>query len=322
MVDNPILDAVFHSWRMSVITTASRLELFSQLEDGSMDAERLALETGCVPPLLKALLDACVAMGLLCREGDRYRNSHLSSAHLVKGRPLYVGHILEIQSRGAPRWGRLLHMVTTGESPEGPDELGEQHPIFTRAMNDLGMHHEAAALAAAVDLSACRSLVDLGCGSGLYSISLCRRFPQLSATLVDREQVLPTTNEMVVSSGLADRIRVRAGDMETDPIGEGVDVVLLSDSFYYDAATARRLLRSVHAALHEGGTAIIRGYYPDPGASEPLFGAIFRLNLLLFDPERTPPSLDDIKAWLGEAGFRSIRAFALTEKSSCVLAEK
>jgi SAM-dependent methyltransferase len=322
MVENPILDAVFHSWRMSVITTASRLELFSRLEDGSMEAERLALETGCVPRLLEALLDACAAMGLLCREGDRYRNSHLSSAYLVKGRPLYVGHILEIQSRGAPRWGRLLHMMTTGESPEGPDEFGEQHPVFTRAMNDLGMHGEASALAAAVDLSACRSLVDLGCGSGLYSISLCRRFPQLTATLVDREPVLPTTNEMVASSGLADRIRVRAGDMETDPIGEGVDAVLLSDSLYYDAATAKRLLRSVFAALTEDGTIIIRGYYPDPGASEPLFGAIFRLNLLLFDPERTPPSLDDIKGWLDEAGFRNVRAFALTEKSSCVLAEK
>jgi SAM-dependent methyltransferase len=322
MVDNPILDAVFHSWRMSVITTASRLELFSRIEEGSMDAERLARETGCVPHLLKALLDACVAMGLLCREGERYRNSHLSSAHLVNGRPFYVGHILEIQARGAQRWGQLLHMLTTGESPDGPDELGEQHPVFTRAMNDLGMLSEASALVDALDLSACRSLVDLGCGSGLYSISLCRRFPQLTATLVDREQVLSTTNDMVRSSGLADRIRVRAGDMETDPIGKGVDAVLLSDSFYYDEATAKRILRSVLAALNKGGTVIIRGYYPDPGASEPLFGAIFRLNLLLFDPERTPPSLGDITGWLDEEGFRNVRAFALTEKSTCVLAKK
>jgi SAM-dependent methyltransferase len=320
MIDNPVLDAVFHSWRLSVITTASRLELFSRLEGGSMDAERLADETGCVPQLLGALLDACVAMGVLCREGDRYRNSHLSSAHLVEWRPLYVGHILEIQARGTPRWGRLLQMVTTGQPQEGPDELGEQHPVFTRAMNDLGMLDEASALAAAVDLSACRSLVDLGCGSGLYSINLCRRFPQLTATLVDREQVLPTTNEMIVASGLADRIRVRAGDMETDPIGEGVDAVLLSDSLYYDAATAKRILRSVRTALNAGGNVIIRGYYSDPGASEPVFGAIFRLNLLLFDPDRTPPNLGDITSWLEEVGFHGVQAFALTEKSTCILA--
>ncbi len=322
MIENPILDTVFHFWRMSVITTASRLELFSRLEAGGMSAPHLARDTGCVPHLLEALLDACVAMGLLRREGEFYRNSHLGSAHLVKGRPLYVGHILEIQARGALRWGQLLHMVTTGESPEGPDELGEQSPVFTMAMNDLGMANEASALAAAVDLSGCRSLVDLGCGSGLYSITLCRRFPQLTATLVDLEQVLPTTNEMVASSGLADRIRIRAGDMETDPIGEGVDAVLLSDSFYYEETTSKRILHSMLAALNEGGTVIIRGYYMDPGGSEPLFGAIFRLNLLLFDTNRTPPSLGDIKGWLEEVGFRDIRAFALTEKSTCVLARK
>jgi SAM-dependent methyltransferase len=322
MIDNPILAAVFQPWRMSVITTACRLRLFSRLDDGSMDVEQLAREAGCVPHLLEALLDACVAMGLLGREDGRYRNTHLSSAHLVEGRPLYVGHILEIQARGASRWGRLLHLVTTGQTQEGPDELGEQHPVFTRAMNDLGMLNEASALASTVDLSGCRSLVDLGCGSGIYSITLCRRFPQLTATLVDREQVLPTTNELVASSGVADRIHVRAGDMETDPIGEGVDAVLLSDSFYYEGATAKRILRSVLGALDTGGTVIIRGYYPDPGASEPLFGAIFRLNLLLFDPQRTPPGLREIKGWLDELGFRNVHAFALTEKSTCVLARK
>jgi SAM-dependent methyltransferase len=322
MVDNLILDAVFDSWRMSVITTASRLGLFSRLEGGGMNAEQLARETGSVPHLLEALLDACVAMGLLRREGESYRNSHLSSAHLVKGRPLYVGHILEIQARGVLRWGQLLHTVTTGETPTGLDELGEQHPTFTRAMNDLGMVNEASALAAAVDLSGCRRLVDLGCGSGLYSINLCRHFPQLTATLVDREEVLPTTNELVASSGLADRIETRVGDMDADPIGEGVDAVLLSDSLYDDEALAKRILRSVLAALNEGGTVIIRGYYADPGASEPLFGAIFRLNLLLFDPDRTPPSLGNIKRWLGEVGFRDVHAFALTEKSTCVLGKK
>ena len=41
MVDKPIPDAVFHSWRMGVITTASRLGLFTRLEDGGMNEDRL-----------------------------------------------------------------------------------------------------------------------------------------------------------------------------------------------------------------------------------------------------------------------------------------
>ena len=174
MIDEARLDAVFHSWRMSVITTASRLALFSRLEGGGMSAQQLAGQTGCVPHLLEALLDACSAMGLLCREGDRYRNSHLSSAHLVEGRPLYVGHILEVQARDALRWGKLLHLVTTGKPPEGSDELGEQHPVFTRAMNDLGMVNEASALAAAVDLLDDRDAV------GRFDFELIKRGQQIA----------------------------------------------------------------------------------------------------------------------------------------------
>ncbi len=322
MVGNPILDAVFHSWRMSVVTTASRLEIFSHLEGGGLDAAVLARKTHSVPHLLEALLDAGVAMGLLVREGNAYRNSHISSAYLVPERPLYVGHILEIQSRGAARWNQLQHMVTTGEAPEGEGELGEQHATFTRAMNDLGMLGEASALASAVDLSGCKTLVELGCGSGLYSITLCQHNPKLEATLVDLEPVLPTTKQFISKSGVSDRIRTREGNLVTDTIGENIDAVLFSDSLYYDEDKTLGILKTAHKALAPGGQIILRGYYADPGGSETLFGAVFKLNLLFFDPNRKAPNVNDLKAWLGQAGFKKPQAIPITEQSVCLVGTK
>ncbi len=320
-MSNPILDAVFHTWRFSVIATASRLGVFSRLDGRRLSAGELASDLDCVPRLLEALLDACVAMGLLGREGGRYSNSHLSEAYLVAGRPLYLGHILEVQARGAARWDRLQDLVKTGEPPAVSGEVGEQDPVFTMAMNDLGAQGEASALAAAVDLSDCKTLLDLGCGSGLYAITLCRHYPRLAATLIDREPVLPTTERLVAASGLADRIHVRAGDMEAGGFRGEFDAVLLSDTLYYDAAISKRVLRSARTALKSGGTLVIRGYYPDPEASES-FGAIFRLNLLLFDPDRMPPTAADLAEWLVEAGFREVRRFALSERSTCLVAAR
>jgi SAM-dependent methyltransferase len=320
--DNPVLDAVFHSWRFHVIATACRLGVFSRIEENGMDSERLARDTQCVPRLLEALLDACVATGLLHREGRRYVNSHLSSAYLVEGRPLYLGHILEVQARGTARWDRLLEFVRTGEALSVPGEVGEHDQLFTMAMNDLGANGEAEALAGAVNLSSCRTLLDVGCGSGLYAIALCRRFPRLAATLIDREEVLRTTASLVAASGLADRIGMRAGDMTACEFGDDVDAVLLSDSLYHDPDAASRILRAAHAALSPAGIAILRGYYPDPGASESPFGAVFRLNLLLFDPDRRPPTAEEISGLLAGAGFRDIRRFALTERSTCFLGTK
>jgi len=322
VADNPILDAVFHAWRLSVITTACRLGVFTRLEGDRLSAEQLARELSCVPHLLEAVLDACAALGLLRRQDGHYTNRHLSSAYLVEGRPLYLGHILEVQARGAARWQQLLDVVRTGEPPAVPGEAGEQDAIFTLAMNDLGAHNEAAALAEAVDLRECSTLLDVGCGSGLYGITLCRHNPHLTATLIDRAPVLHTTEKMIAASGVGDRIRTRVGDMTGDDFGQDVDAILLSDALYQDAAVCKRILRSVHTALRPGGTVVVRGYYPDPGDSEPLFGAIFRLNLLLFEPQRTPPTANDIAQHLAHVGFVAVRRFALTERSLCFVGTK
>jgi SAM-dependent methyltransferase len=317
MSANPVLDAVFGRWRASVITTACRLGVFSLLERGPSSAETLARDLGCVPRLLEALLDACVGVGLLRREGRSYANTELSRTCLVESNPQYLGHILEVQAREAARWAHLLELVRTGEAPRVRDDVSEQDPLFTLAMNDLGAQGEAEALAAAVDLSRCRTLVDLGCGSGVYAVALCRRNPGLTATLVDREEVLRTTGRLVAATDVAPRIQLRAGDMTTALPITSVDAVLLSDSLYYDEPISQRVLRSVHAALNPGGTLVIRGYYPDPGHSEAPFGAAFRLNLLLFDPERSPPTIRDLAAQMAQTGFREIRWFALTERSTC-----
>jgi len=322
MSPNPILDAIFAPWHISVVTTACRLKVFSRLDGRRLSAGELAHETGCVPRLLEALLDACVAMGLLRYENGAYANTHLSSAHLVEGRPLYVGNILEVQAGDAALWGRLLDVVRTGEAPLECSGAGEQEAVFTLAMNDLGVLGEAEALAAAVDLSDRETLLDVGCGSGIYAIAFCRRHPRLHAILIDREQVLRTTARFVAASGLADRIRMSSGDMTKGMGDEKADVVLLSDSLYFDRATSIRTLQLAYATLNPGGTVVIRGYYSDTGGSGSLFGSLFRLNLLVFDPSRTPPTAPDVLAYLGEVGFKGSSRLALTERSTCFVGTK
>ncbi len=109
-------------------------------------------------------------------------------------------------------------------------DIGERR--FTLAMHALGLLGEAAALEEAVDLTGRRDLIDVGCGSGVYSIHLCRRYPELRATLLDRPAVLEVAEEIVAASGVAERIALRPGDMLSDSYGEGRDVVLLSDVLY------------------------------------------------------------------------------------------
>jgi 3-hydroxy-5-methyl-1-naphthoate 3-O-methyltransferase len=71
---------------------ASELDLFTPLSNGAMSAEDVARACGTQPEPTRMLLDACAAEGLLTRAGDRFANTPIADAYLVKGRPAYIAH--------------------------------------------------------------------------------------------------------------------------------------------------------------------------------------------------------------------------------------
>jgi SAM-dependent methyltransferase len=323
MQSNPILDVVFSPWSMQVVFAASRLTIFTLLHGRPMTASELTKHLEADGKLLPALLDVLVAMGLLHRDEEGYVNSHLSESYLVEGKPLYVGDIITVQALESGTWQRLYDTVTRqSDAAEAPSSPQADPRLFTLAMNNIAMQGEAAALAAAVDLSGCRTLLDVGCGSGSYSATLCLRNPELRATLLDLPEVLETTREVTRSYGLGDRLELKPADMTRDAYGENFDAVLLSDVLYQNKATCLAVLRSAYAALAAGGRLIIRGYYSDPGGTESLFGALFVVHLLLSDSSREPLSLGVLESWVSEVGFKDVEVFALTERSTCLIAAK
>ena len=323
MFGNPVLDLAFAPWAANVLFAANRLRVFSLLAEGGLGVEELAERTGAAARLLTGLLDACVAMGLLRLHDDRYINSHIAEAYLVEGRPRYLGDIIEVMSVEARNFEGLYDLVVSGTGTSGrtTERTIDDHR-FTMAMNNLGMLGEAEALAAAVDLSGCKKMADIGCGSGVYSIALCRKYGDLHATLLDRDKVLETTRKLVGESDVRDRIRTVPSDITEDSYGECLDLVLLSDVLYQEESICRNILRSAYAALREGGTLLVRGYFADPEGSQPLFGSLFTLVQLLDDPNRQTISVPLLRRWVEQAGFGNVKTSALTERSSCLIAQR
>lgn len=320
--DNP-LDMIFAPYSIYVLFAANRLKIFTLLAKRKMTADEIAESTGARSRLLEVLLDVCVALGLLRRQDDRYENSHLSDAYLVEGRPLYLGDIIEVQSIEAGNWERLYDLILGSGTGDGGGAAREPSPeLFTRAMNNLGMLGEAAALANLVDLTGCRTMVDVGCGSGLYSITLCRHYPDLQAVLLDREEVLAVADRFIKKSSLQNRLSIRSVDILKDPFGTNVDVVLLSDVLYQDKSTCIQILQSAHDALAPNGLLIVRGYFSDPKASQPVFGTFFALGRLLFGENRDIISIPKLHSWIEKVGYKITASQALTERSTCIQARK
>jgi 2-polyprenyl-3-methyl-5-hydroxy-6-metoxy-1,4-benzoquinol methylase/DNA-binding transcriptional ArsR family regulator len=327
MFGNQILDMAFGPWAADTLYCAVRLKIFTLLADKNMTAEELAEKTGTVPRLLTALLDACTGLGLLRKKGGVYMNWSLSAVHLVEGEPHYLGDIIDVMSVETPKWTGLYDALTGKE--KGPGKTAEtKREIpphrFTMAMNNLAMLGDAKDLADVAPLSNARKMVDVGCGSGIYSIMLCRRYPNLHAELLDKKDVLETTKTIIEKNHLQQRMTTREADITKDSYGENLDAVLLSDVLYQTESVCLTILGSAYAALAPGGTLIVRGYYIESEDGGPIsaFAPLFNLHQLLDDLDREMISVPLLCRWIEETGFKITKRCSLTERSYCVLAQR
>ena len=306
-------------WTTMVVFTAVRLNLFTVIGDKSLTGNEIAVKTDSDSAKLEPWLRICTAMGLLKIQGNRYRNSAFSLEHLVEGSAAYVGDLLKLQSREWIRWTDLPAIVRGGKTM--PDSPEDRHRTFIRAMNNLANLGESEALAAAVDLSDCTRLVDVGGGSGSYSIRLCQKYPDLQVILLDRKETLQVTRDYVLKASLQSRISLREADIEKDSYPGDADAVLLSDVIY-DVHLIQPLLQRVHKCLHSGGKLIIRGYYADPEGKDTLFGRLFVLQELVFDPAQEVLTLPVLRQRVQEGGFQIVQVRQLTERSQLLIACK
>ncbi len=167
----------------------------------------------------------------------------------------------------------------------------------------------AGRLAALLDGSEARSLLDLGGGPGTFSIAIARRFPHLRAVLCDRdEEALRLASSGIRAAGLADRIRILKADFLTDDIGSDYDIVLLSSVLCTCSEQQNRLLlQKVKRALNPGGRILIRGHMLDDTKTSPASAALFSVCMVVGTLAGRVYSRGELKkSWLADVGFESV----------------
>ena len=317
-----ISDILLAPWITGVITAAIRLKIFSIISDRELTAEEIAKECETITNYQKTLLDACVSLGFLEFENDKYKNSHFSLVYFVEGHRFYVGDFLKIVNDESLQWFQLPNIIRGNEkiNKEQP-YIRSDYKTFIKAMNNIGNLGEAEALKDMVDLSGCKRMIDAGGGSGLYSIALCQKHPELHSTIFDVKDTLAVTKEMIANRQEKKQIDLLEGDFLKDSLGNNVDVVLLSDVIY-EESTAKIVLRNAWDSLIQNGVLIIRGYYADPEKSRPLFGALFAVKELVDDAQKKIMTISMLEKNVREIGFEIIRVTPLTEYSFVLVGKK
>jgi SAM-dependent methyltransferase len=233
----------------------------------------------------------------------------LAEAHLVSNRPGFIGMLGHTVSLWET-WSTLTGAVKAGtavRTRESGARAEASQKAFIRAMHYRG-RAEADALAARLDLTRVARVLDVGGGSGVFTMALLRARPGSRAVILDLPETLALTKDYLAAEGLADRIDLQAGDYHTADFGTGFDLVLLSAILHINSpAENQALLRKSFAALNPGGQAGIREFILEEDRTGPPFAALFALNMLVGTRPGDAYTYSEMAAWLSQAGLTGIR---------------
>lgn len=299
-----------------VLFTATDLGIFDSLHAASnADAETIAEALQLSPRGTRLLLDACVAVGLLHKKDTQYHNTSEADAFLVSNQPGDLSRALRYNRDVYPAWGKLTDLVRSGEPVERPQiHLGEdaqRTQAFVHAM-----HGRAMAIGQSVvpvlQLNECRHLLDIGGGSGAYSMLITKRFPELTSTVIDLPGILNVSRTLIAAEGLTDRVQCIDGDYHTTEFPAGNDAVIIFGVLHQEAPESIvDILTRAHASLNPGGRIYILDMMTDTTRCHPAFSALFAVNMALTKEEGWVFSDQDIEGWLREAGFHDTTCRAL-----------
>jgi SAM-dependent methyltransferase len=282
---------------------ANELGLFEALSDSPADLDALASRTGLTRRSIRITADAMVALELLERDGDVYRNAPVADRFLTGGQGLQplLRHWDQISY---PTWESLASALATGPVQEATALPPEKQQIMCAGIEAI-LAGPADALAQTVDFGAHRRLMDVGCGTGSWTITALRHHPQLTATLVDLPVVADIANKRVAAEGLADRADVVAADALADPLPDGHDVVLVANLVhYFSPETNHQLLRSIRGASETGTRLLLADFWTDPTHTQPLPAALMAGEFAVHVPEGDVYSVEEVRSWLPETGWR------------------
>lgn len=323
-LDRPATDptSIFEIFRGSYATelltaAVAHFDLFGRLARNPMTASAWAAELGLAERPALVLVTALRAMGLLTAdERCQLHLTALAREHLLFGGPFDVGDYIGLAAQ-SPGVLAMVERLRTNR-PAGNDGAGtafiyregvasameqaESARHFTLALAGRAKN-VAPCLAERVALTGARLLVDVAGGTGIYSIALLQRNPELQAVIVDRPEVLKVATEMAEAHGVAARLRCQPADMFHDPLPDDADAILLSNVLHdWDVPECKTLIRRCAEALKTGGRLLIHDVFLDDDLGGPLPVALYSAALFTLTEGRAY-SAAEYRGWLTEAGL-------------------
>ncbi len=316
MVPWPLLDVGMSGFMFSAFIGAGEVDLFKKMNEGPANLQQLAQKTGCNERALQNLLNVLEPLGYVKRKGKQYELTkeaqktvpidtfHEMIPYFKKQEMLNIENagraLREVPEEGVIGWERVQ---------EG--KFGRSYQVAMRWL--AGSTVEEVTKKISLPKGAKR-MIDIGGSHGLYCVEMCKRHPELKATVLDWPIGIENAQETLREEPeVAGRIDTHAADFHEDELPEGYDFAFLGNIIHGNRPEQnRKLFKKISAATTDSAKIGILDQFDNISGSSftKAVSALAGWALFLFANGRAY-DIAQVRDWLNEAGFSNLKTHGL-----------
>jgi len=307
-----------------ILLSSFELDIFTAIAESGNSNDQIAKQLKLEGHACERLLNALVSLGFLVKKNNLFFNTPDSFTFLSKKSPDYLGGLMH-SNHLWDTWNNLTQVVKTGISAHSSEinVRGDEWLFsFISAMHDRAKKQAPQQLKN-INLTGVRSTLDVGGGSGAYSMEFVSKKPDIEATIFDLPNVIPITKKFLDKEGFSDKIKTHSGDYTTDKLPEGFDLVFMSAIIHSNPLeTNRELIKKCFVSLNKNGRIIIQDWVMNNDRTQPLAGAVFAINMLVGTESGDCFTEEEVTEMLTGAGFKKISRIEFESGLSQIIAYK
>ena len=324
MNPNTIREFAASFQKSRILLTGFELDIFTNIEESGTSNIQISNYLHLDKHACERLLNALVSLGFLTKQNDLFFNTDESFTLLSKKSSDYLGGLMHTNHLWNT-WSNLTQVVKTGISAH-PTEIngrGEEWLFpFISAMHDRAKKQAPHQLAN-IDLSEIKSVLDIGGGSGAYSMEFVTKKPGIEATVFDLPNIVPITKKFIDKEGFTNRIKTYTGDYTSDELPKGFDMVFLSAIIHSNSLKVNQnLIKKCFNSLNRNGKIVIQDWIMNNDRTQPTSGAIFAINMLVGTEAGDCFTELEVSDILNAAGFKNISRIEFESGLSQMIAQK
>ena len=335
---SPMVDdrAIWDTWlsmhHFPAVAAADEVGLFKELCAGRRRTEELAAELDLDARALGILLGLLGGLGFAERRDGLWQATLVARTYLDPDGHFFWGSMLRTFKERMPDCSRIVAAL----KKDPPRSAAEARPSDAWERGDLDAetarriaafmhtHSLPASIGAARggDFGGVRKLLDVGGGSGVFSVAIAQNWPGLRATVMDLRAMCAAAQPYIDDGGCRDRVDTLAVDMFREAWPTGYDALFFSNIYHdWNDRVCAELSAKAFAALPSGGRIFLHEMLMNDNGDGPATTASFSM-LMLLGTKGRQYTLAELRGLLEGAGFQDVTARPTCSYYSLVSARK